>query len=357
MNGRDFVQLATLTAGATAETNPNSFFTPGSDSEVAARGSFSLSVGGSRPNSTDWLLDGVDNNELTAGGIGIFSSIDDIQEFKVLTYTYSAEYGTRAGPTVLVTTKSGTNDWHGSLFEFVRNTDLDAKSYFSTTTPKFNLNQFGGAVGGPIRRNKTFFFVDSEQKYQRRGTPFTGLVPSLAMRSGDFTNDPFGNAISGLGIVNPNMIGASTNPAVYPNVYFQCNSVGQPMPSKADGSQDQGTPCNKIPTGLINNIGKGMMSYYPAPNANQGSANCRATTTQPNRCASWTKPCSISAWIKPSPPPTTPSAASATTRLSPLCREARPGWPNPTPSAAANASSTTPVMSPLARPMFSHSTW
>jgi hypothetical protein len=104
LNGRDFVQLATLTAGATAETNPNSFFTSAASSEVAARGSFSLSVGGSRPNSTDWLLDGVDNNELTAGGIAIFSSIDDIQEFKVLTYTYSAEYGTRAGPTVLLTT-------------------------------------------------------------------------------------------------------------------------------------------------------------------------------------------------------------------------------------------------------------
>ena len=133
LNGRDFVQLATLTAGATAETNPGSFFTSGSDSEVAARGSFSLSVGGSRPNSTDWLLDGVDNNELTAGGIGVYSSIDDIQEFKVLTYTYSAEYGTRAGPTVLVTTKSGTNNYHGSLFEFVRNTDLDAKADFDTT--------------------------------------------------------------------------------------------------------------------------------------------------------------------------------------------------------------------------------
>ena len=130
LNGRDFVQLATLTAGATAETNTSSFFTGGTDSEVSARGSYSLSVGGSRPNSTDWLLDGVDNNELTAGGIGIFSSIDDIQEFKVLTYTYSAEYGTRAGPTVLVTTKSGSNDLHGSLFEFVRNTDLDAKSRF-----------------------------------------------------------------------------------------------------------------------------------------------------------------------------------------------------------------------------------
>ena len=156
LNGRNFVQLATLTAGATAETNPNSFFTSAASSEVAARGSFSLSVGGSRPNSTDWLLDNVDNNELTAGGIAIFSSIDSIQEFKVLTYTYSAEYGTRAGPTVLVTTKSGTNAFHGTLYEFFRNTALDAKSYFATQAEKFNLNQFGGSIGGPIRKNKSF---------------------------------------------------------------------------------------------------------------------------------------------------------------------------------------------------------
>ena len=272
LNGRDFVQLATLTAGATAETNPNSFFTSGSDSEVAARGSFSLSVGGSRPNSTDWLLDGVDNNELTAGGIGVFSSIDDIQEFKVLTYTYSAEFGTRAGPTVLVTTKSGTNDWHGSLFEFVRNTKLDAQSYFASSKEKFNLNQFGGSFGGPIRRNKTFFFVDAEQKYQRHGIAFAGLVPSLAMRSGDFSSDPFGNPVSGLAIVNPNMIGASTDPVVYPNVYFQCDATGNAMPANADGSQAQGTACNKIPPSLINNIGQAMMNVYPAPNANNSGA-------------------------------------------------------------------------------------
>ncbi len=183
LNGRDFVQLATLTPGATAETNPNSFFTAAASSEVAARGSFSLSVGGSRPNSTDWLLDGVDNNELTAGGIGTFSSIDDIQEFKVLTYNYSAQYGTRAGPTVLVTTKSGSNDFHGSLFEFFRNTSLDAKSFFATTPEKFNLNQFGGSIGGPIRKNKTFFFLDGEQKDQRHGITFTGLVPTAAMHT------------------------------------------------------------------------------------------------------------------------------------------------------------------------------
>src|SRR4030081_130823 len=195
LNGRDFVQLATLTPGATADSNPHSFFTSAASSEVAARGPFSLSVGGSRPNSTDWLIDGVDNNELTAGGISILSSIDSIQEFKVLTYNYSAEYGTRAGPAVLLTTKSGTNNFHGSLFEFLRNTSLDAKSFFATSAEKFNLNQFGGSVGGPLRKNKTFFFLDGEQKYQRHGIAFTGLVPSDAMRRGDYSADAFGKPV------------------------------------------------------------------------------------------------------------------------------------------------------------------
>ena len=284
LNGRDFVQLATLTPGATAESNPNSFFTSAASSEVAARGSFSLSVGGSRPNSTDWLLDGVDNNELTAGGIGTFSSIDDIQEFKVLTYNYSAEYGTRAGPTVLVTTKSGSNDFHGSLFEFFRNTSLDAKSFFAPAAEKFNLNQYGGSIGGPVYKGKTFFFVDGEQKDQRHGITFTGLVPSMAMRPSaaqpfaDFTNDPFGNPVTGTvmvggnavsvpGIVNPNMLGTSTNPANFPNVYFQCDASGNPLPAAANGSQAHGTPCAKIPASLVNSIGGPLLNLYPVPNA------------------------------------------------------------------------------------------
>jgi len=288
LNGRDFVQLATLTPGTSQETNPGSFFTSGADSEVAARGSFSLSVGGSRPNSTDWLLDGVDNNELTAGGIGTFSSIDDIQEFKVLTYNYSAEYGTRAGPTVLVTTKSGSNEFHGSLFEFLRNTSLDAKSFFATSPEKFNLNQYGGSIGGPIRKGKTFFFVDGEQKSQRRGETFTGLVPSLAMRPSatqpfaDFTNDPFGNPVNGTvmvggnpvtvpGIVNPNMLGTSTNPANFPNIYFQCDASGNPLPAAANGSQARGTPCAKIPASLVNSIGASLLNFYPVPNANNAA--------------------------------------------------------------------------------------
>jgi hypothetical protein len=262
LNGRDFVQLATLTPGTTQETSPVSFFNGAASSEVSARGSFSLSVGGSRPNSTDWLLDGNDNNELTAGGISILSSIDSIQEFKVLTYNYSAEYGLRAGPTVLVTTKSGSNSLHGSLFEFLRNTSLDAKSLFAILPEKFNLNQFGGSLGGPIRKNKTFFFLDGEQKYQRKGITFTGLVPSVAMRNGDFSADALGN---------PQPVGSIFNPNV-PNTLFQCDSAGNPIPAAANGTQAAGTPCNKIPAGLINPIAQQMINLYPLPNTiNQGS--------------------------------------------------------------------------------------
>jgi Carboxypeptidase regulatory-like domain len=278
LNGRDFVQLATLAPGTAAETNPNSFFVSAPSSEVAARGPFSLSVGGSRPNSTDWLIDGVDNNELTAGGISILSNVDSVQEFKVLTYNYSAEYGTRAGPTVLLTTKSGSNAFHGSLYEFLRNTDLDARSFFATSREKFNLNQFGGSIGGPIRKNKTFFFLDGEQKYLRRGVTFAGLVPSMAMRNGDFSSDAFGRPIPGATLPNPNMVppkGSATP--------FQCNALGNPLPVNADGSQAAGTACAKIPgalpgndpshpNGLIDPIGQAMMNLYPQPNANNPSS-------------------------------------------------------------------------------------
>jgi hypothetical protein len=260
LNGRDFVQLATLTPGVVQETNPNSFFNGGPSSEVSARGSYSLSVGGSRASSTDWLLDGNDNNELTAGGIAILPSIDAIQEFKVLTYNYSAEWGTRAGPTVLVTTKSGTDTFHGSLFEFLRNTNLDARSFFATTTEKFNLNQFGGSIGGPIKKDKLFFFGDFEQKYQRHGIPFTGLVPTAAMRTGDFSLDAFGNKNANI-LTNPFVSGA-------PNSNFQCGPTGAALTAASDGTQAAGTNCNKIPQSLINPISQKLINLYPLPNAN-----------------------------------------------------------------------------------------
>ncbi len=257
LNGRNFVQLATLTPGTTQSTNPNSFFTQAASSEAATRGAFSLSVGGSREQSTDWLLDGNDNNQLDEGGIGIFSSIDDIQEFKVLTYNYSAEYGERAGPTVLVTTKSGSNQFHGSAFEFFRNTDLDATTPFVNTATKFNLNQFGGSFGGPIKKDKTFIFGDYQAKMQRKGVPFTGFVPTTAMVTPDAngnyneSSNPLGNQIH-----NP-----------YTGSPFQCMADGvTPEPVLPGGGQNPGaTTCNVIPASMINPQGAAVAALYPAP--------------------------------------------------------------------------------------------
>jgi carboxypeptidase family protein len=262
LNGRNFVQLATLTPGTTQSTNPNSFFTKGASSEAATRGAFSLSVGGSREQSTDWLLDGNDNNQLDEGGIAIFSEIDGIQEFKVLTYNYSAEYGERAGPTVLVTTRSGSNQFHGSLFEFFRNTKLDSRSYFASAREKFNLNQFGGSFGGPIKRDKTFFFVDYQAKMQRQGVPFTGFVPTTGMTTPDANgNHDFRGAptvLNGTVLKNP----ASGAP-------FQCiPGTFTPEPvNPADGSQTSGAACPIVPAALVNPLGAKVMQLYPTPNA------------------------------------------------------------------------------------------
>ncbi len=286
LNGRNFVQLATLAPGTTASTSPVSFFNGAPSSEAATRGSFSLSVGGSREQSTDWLLDGNDNNQLDEGGIAIFSSIDDIQEFKVLTYNYSAEYGERAGPTVLVTTKSGSNQYHGSLFEFFRNTDLDAKTYFATSVEKFNLNQFGGSLGGPIKKDKTFFFIDYQAKMQRMGVPFTGVVPSSAMITPDangdynFTNDALNNPRPGFGQnaspTNADGFGNLVNPfAGY--TPFQCvpgTTTAEPVITAGTtaGSQLPGADCNVIPAGLINPIGARVAQLYPAANVTNSTA-------------------------------------------------------------------------------------
>ena len=275
LNGRDFVQLATLTPGTTQETNPNSFFNGAASSEVSTRGTFSLSVGGSRAQSTDWLIDNNSNAELTSGAIAVLPTIDSIQEFKVLTYNYSAEYGTRAGPTVLVTTKSGSNKFHGALYEYLRNTKFDAKSFFAAFKEQFNLNQFGGSLGGPIQKDKTFFFVNYEAKRQRHGIPYIGLIPTHDMiANGDFTNDA-------LGVPRPgkfDYVNNPTNADGFPDLVnpysfqaFQCDSSNNPIAPNPDGSQNPGAQnCNKIPTtggptgfGLADPIGLGMLALYP----------------------------------------------------------------------------------------------
>ena len=289
LNGRNFVQLATLAPGTTQSTSPVSFFTNAASSEAATRGAFSLSVGGSREQSTDWLLDGNDNNQLDEGGIAIFPDMDDIQEFKVLSYNYSAEYGERAGPTVLVTTKSGTNQYHGTAFEFFRNTNLDATTPFINTAAKFNLNQYGGSFGGPIQKDKTFFFLDYQAKVQRKGVPFTGLVPTSAMVTPnsngdyDYTVDPFGGT-RGVTLYNDKILFPNlTNPFTGGSFLCQPGTI-IPEPVGAGGSQGPtGTPCNIIPAAMINSQAAGVAALYATPNVSDAATVLYNYANQPIR--------------------------------------------------------------------------
>jgi hypothetical protein len=236
LNGRNFVQLALLSPGATRGEQPGDFMNQGNSSEVSFRGSVSLSVQGMRENANDWRLDGVDNNELTAGGVGFLPQVDAIQEFSVLTFNYSAQYGSRAGSTVLVSTKSGTNRFHGSVFEFLRNDALDARNYFDPPKKgKYIQNEFGFSLGGPIIPNETFFFGDYQGNRVRQGIPVLSIVPTQNQQNGIFT----GTAIfdpSSTHVVNPATGQLARNE-------FVNDTITNPSP-----------------------IGKAILALYPLPN-------------------------------------------------------------------------------------------
>lgn len=182
LNGRNYLQLAQLTAGSSSANG----------SRNSSQGSFTAL--GQQVYQTNILLDGLDNSTRASGGeLGyqaqvVTPSIDAVEQFEVVTNNNSAEYGVRMGATVVVQTKSGTNQLHGSLYEFLRNSDLDATSFFSVgqTKPPYHQNQFGGTVGGPIIRNKLFYFGSVEATRIDAGTTSITTVPSAAQRDGNF---------------------------------------------------------------------------------------------------------------------------------------------------------------------------
>src|SRR6059036_2602437 len=193
LNGRDYLQLAFM--------QPNVFATA-QGSNLGFRGG--LNVAGNSEIANQYLLDGVDNNDETTNQPLHRPILDAVREFKILTGTYSAEYGRQAGGQIMVTTQSGTNAFHGSIWEFHRNSALDARNFFAPQKPGFRRHQFGGVLGGPIKKDQTFFFAAYEG--QRRGQQEASLatVPGAEFRNGDFSSlatpvrDPLtGSAFSG----------------------------------------------------------------------------------------------------------------------------------------------------------------
>lgn len=175
LNGRNFTQLATLTPGVTSA---------GSMGTGRAQ---SVYVSGTRATKTEFVLDGISTNGPINGGTGVLPSVDALQEFKVQTSAFAAEFG-RSPSLVNISIKSGTNELHGAVFHFLRNDVFDARNTFALSNPPLKRNQFGFVLGGPIKRNDWFFFGSYEGTRQRRGRTFNSVMPSMAQRAGQFSN-------------------------------------------------------------------------------------------------------------------------------------------------------------------------
>jgi Carboxypeptidase regulatory-like domain/TonB-dependent Receptor Plug Domain len=186
LNGRNFTQLALLVPGVTGGTDGNYEATYG----LGPRGTgVAFSVNGQQSSYNEFLVDGVPAKENQHESNSFSPSIDAIQEFRVQTSNYSAEFGTEAGAQINLATKSGTNGYHGSLYEFLRNDLFDGSNYFSGgVKPELRQNQYGGTLGGPIRKNKTFFFGSYEGTRILKGLTQTALVPNQQERTGDFSD-------------------------------------------------------------------------------------------------------------------------------------------------------------------------
>ncbi|MGA8439745.1 MAG: TonB-dependent receptor [Candidatus Sulfotelmatobacter sp.] len=265
LNGRNFAQLAQLSAGvAPAE--------PGS----RINASYGFSAGGARSEQNNFLLDGVDNNSnladlLNETAFVIQPSVDAIAEFKVQTSAYSAEFGRGNGAILNAVVKSGTNDFHGDLYEFIRNEKLDARNAFDEFGRQpYKQNQFGATLGGPIIKNRTFFFGDYEGLRVRQATPFLELIPTPAMIGGNFSSFLDTATVTGTDCNGqPTYAGEIFNTRLTQTLSSSPTGLcGVPI-----GGYSNGVPTNIFPANMIDPLAATLSTYWPTPNANIGGDN------------------------------------------------------------------------------------
>ena len=247
LNGRNFAQLVNLVPGVTAgqpgeNLSGSSSFNP--------RASSNFNALGSQANANGWIVDGIDDNEWTFNTVMIQPSVESIAEFKVLTGTFSAEFGRGAG-VISVSTRSGSNGFHGEAFDYLRNSYMDARNYFNPSPqaqPEYRRNQFGGAIGGRIIKDKLFFFADYYGQRSLKGIVNLNSVPTAAERLGDFSNyrNTAGKLIT---IYNP-----------YTTTVVNGVTTRSPFPN------------NIIPAQYLNPVGLNVASIYPLPST-PGSFN------------------------------------------------------------------------------------
>jgi hypothetical protein len=226
LNGRNFLQLGVLQAGVVPPPPGINMLGSGTNNTPGGT-AFNFSVNGQRITSNNHLLDGVNNVEPFSGAAMVVPSPDSLREFRILTNAYTAEFGRAGGSIVTVITKNGTNQYHGSAYEFLRNDAFDARNFFSPAVPALKQHQFGGTFGGRIIKDRTFFFGSYEGFRQTRGVPASTTVPSLLVRQGNFTQE-----------------------------------ARKPI----DPLTGQRFPGDIIPQGRINAVAMNVLKLYPEPN-------------------------------------------------------------------------------------------
>jgi outer membrane receptor protein involved in Fe transport len=258
LNGRNPVQLAQLTAGVTVSE-------PGARDESG----FGFSANGARSLQNNFLLDGVDNNSnlpdlLNETNYVVMPSVDALQEFKVQTDSYGAEFGRATGAVVNATVKSGGNEFHGVLYEFLRNQHLDARNFFDAQIPPYHQNQFGATLGGRIIPNKLFFFADYEGLRIRESQTDTSLVPTAAQRSGDFSSQ--------LDLQSPTGVLDCNGVPTYQGEIFDTTRTRASAASPTGycgvpfGYDTAGNPSNMVPANRQDPLGVKLMQLFPEPN-------------------------------------------------------------------------------------------
>lgn len=268
LDGRSYTDLLSLQAGVAPQTsitsqtvqdigatilNPSGTLNPGT-----------ISVNGQREFANYFSVNGSDSEEDVNVGTAIIPNLDSIAEFRILTSNFDAEYGEFSGGQINVITKSGTNSFHGNAFDFLRNTDLDARNYFSPTRGAFRQNQFGGTVGGPIRKDKLFFFTDYQGTRQTQGVD-TGTigVPSAADRAGNLAD--LSSSLSGT-VSGPYLATLLTQKLGYTVVQ------GEPYYVPGCTRTTCVLPNATIPLSAWSGPAQKMLKYIPAPNVSGGYA-------------------------------------------------------------------------------------